>query len=98
MADLEIYDRISTGGTSWVAATGVPDTPRVMVIAASGDFRVGYSDTEPVNNWMHIENTAKMPFVLRVDDPTKLWFQTPLGSNLINMMGYPVNTGFIPYC
>ena len=97
MADLEIYDRNSTGGTAWVAATGLPTEPRVMVMAASGDFRVGYGDTEPVNNWIHVENQGKMPFVMRVDDPSLLWVQTHAGNNLVNMMGYPINSGFIPY-
>lgn len=97
MADLEIYDRISTGGTSWVQVSGVPDTPRVMMLSCTSDFRLGYGDTEPVNNWIHVENQGKMPFVIRVDNPSKLWVQTHAGNNLVNMMGYPINSGFIPY-
>lgn len=97
MADLEIYDRISTGGTTWVQVTGVPDRPRVMVLSASGDFQIGYSAVEPVNDFMHVESNAKMPFVLFVENPSNLWFKTPAGSNLINMMGYPPNVGHIPY-
>lgn len=97
MPDLTIHDYKNTGGTAWVAADNLPAEPGVLVVSATGDFQFGYSDTEPVDNYLHVESGGKMPLVVRVEDMSKCWFKTPAGSNLINCMSYPLGFGPIPY-
>lgn len=96
MPDLTIHDYKSTGGTSWVQCDHLPAKPGILVLGATADFQVGYGD-EPVNDYIHIENAGKMPFVMTVDDMSLVWVRSPTGSNLINLMSYPIGFGPIPY-
>ena len=97
MKDLTIHNYKSTGGTAWVDVNNLPAEPGVLIVSASADFQFGYSDTEPVNNYLHVESGGKMPLVVRVEDMSKVWFKTPSGSNLISCISYPPGFGPIPY-
>jgi hypothetical protein len=95
--DLTIHNYKSTGGTAWVAANNLPAEPGVLIVSASSDFQFGYSDTEPVNNYLHVESNGKMPLVVSVEDMSKVWFKTPSGGNAVTCMSYPPGFGPIPY-
>ena len=52
-----IHDTVSLTQNTWAQQTDLPAEPLVVFLSAPDDFRVGYVDTEPVNNWMHVEST-----------------------------------------
>jgi hypothetical protein len=98
---MQIHDLTAVTQSTWTQLDTLPTTPRVVLLSASSDFRVGYGDTEPTNNWVHVEVNGQMPFAFAVADPSKLWAYSSSGTagdRDICAMTYKPGEGPIPYC
>jgi hypothetical protein len=98
---MQIVDKVSITQNTWTQLTALPSQPSVVFLSASGDFRVGYGDAEPVDNWMHVELLGQMPFGFSVQDPSKLWVlstSATAGDRNIGALLYRKGEGIIPYC
>ena len=89
--DLTIHPIVNTGGTNWVSAN-LPAEPGVVMLGATGNFYVGYSDTTPTD-YIIVLSSANSPFTITVNDMSKLWVKTYAGSNLVSCASYPLGYG-----
>jgi hypothetical protein len=97
---MQIADSVTIAQNTWTQLTALPSRPSVVMLGAANDIRVGYGDTEPVNNWMHVESGGFMPFAFSVNDPAKLWVLSTSGTagdRIVSAMIYAKGEGIIPY-
>jgi len=98
---MQIFDHTDIAQNTWVQLTDLPSLPSIVMLGARDDIRVGYGDSTPVNNWMHIEILGQSPFSFRVNDPSKLWVYSTnatAANREIYKAVYPLGSGIIPYC
>lgn len=98
---MQIHDFTATSQYTWTQLSTLPTTPHIVLLSATQDFRVGYGDSTPVNNWVHMEVNGQMPFAFSVENPSKLWAwssASSAGDRNICAMTYKPGEGPIPYC
>ena len=96
-----IHDTVSLTQNTWAQQTDLPAEPLVVFVSAPDDIRVGYGDTEPVNNYMHVEVNGQMGFSFSVTDASKLWLYSAnatAANRVVSRISYRPGEGVIPYC